>query len=238
MSLLPNTIFARKNMITKKGSDKKRENWEQEGLLMVKGQLKGRGISDERVLRAMEKVPRDKFVPQDYQESAHSDRPLPIGEGQTVSQPYMVGIMTQCLGLKGEERVLEIGTGSGYQSAVLMELARELFTIERIPSLGERAKSVLSELSYDRFHLKIADGTKGWPEEAPFDGIIVTAGAPDIPETLVGQLSEGGRLVIPVGSRFSQKLYRCSKKGKSYIKEENTMCVFVPLIGEFGWDDE
>lgn len=213
-------------------------NWELERLRMVEGQLKNRGISDERVLQAMRKVPRHKFVPQDCQESAYSDGPLPIGKGQTVSQPYMVGIMTQCLELKGEEKVLEIGTGSGYQSAILMELARELFTIERIPSLAERAKDVLSALSYNRFHIKVADGTKGWPEEAPFDGIIVTAGAPVIPETLINQLNEGGRMVIPVGSRFSQRLYTTIKKAGKIVQEKDTMCVFVPLIGEYGWDKE
>jgi protein-L-isoaspartate(D-aspartate) O-methyltransferase len=221
----------------KHDADRERD-WELERLHMVEDQLRSRGISDERVLKIMGKVPRHKFVPQDCQDSAYSDRPLPIGEGQTVSQPYMVGIMTQCLELKGEEKVLEIGTGSGYQSAVLMELARELYTIERIPSLAERAKNILSELSYDRFHAKVADGTKGWPEEAPFDGIIVTAGAPVIPETLIDQLSEGGRMVIPVGSRFSQRLYKSIKKAGKIIQEEDTMCVFVPLIGEYGWDKE
>ena len=227
----------RKKLMGKNSADKGRD-WELDRLRMVEGQLKGRGISDERVLQAMGKVPRHNFLPQDCQESAYSDGPLPIGEGQTVSQPYMVGIMTQCLELKGEEKVLEIGTGSGYQSAVLMELARELYTIERIPSLAERAKNVLLDLSYDRFHTKVADGTKGWPEEAPFDGIIVTAGAPVIPETLIDQLSEGGRLVIPVGSRFSQRLYKSIKKAGKIIQEEDTMCVFVPLIGEYGWDKE
>jgi len=227
----------RKKLMGKNSADKGRD-WELDRLRMVEGQLKGRGISDERVLQAMGKVPRHKFLPQDCQGAAYSDGPLPIGEGQTVSQPYMVGIMTQCLELRGEEKVLEIGTGSGYQSAVLMELARELYTIERIPSLAERAKNVLSELSYDRFHARVADGTKGWPEEAPFDGIIVTAGAPVIPETLINQLSEGGRMVIPVGSRFSQRLYKSIKKAGKIIQEEDTMCVFVPLIGEYGWDKE
>jgi protein-L-isoaspartate(D-aspartate) O-methyltransferase len=231
------TSNIQKKLMGKNSADKVRD-WELDRLRMVEGQLKSRGISDERVLQAMGKVPRHKFVPQDCQESAYTDGPLPIGEGQTVSQPYMVGIMTQCLELKGEEKVLEVGTGSGYQSAVLMELARELFTIERIPSLAERAKSVLSELSYDRFHLKVADGTKGWPEEAPFDGIIVTAGAPVVPETLIDQLNEGGRMVIPVGSRFSQRLYKTIKKAGKIIQEEDTMCVFVPLIGEYGWDKE
>lgn len=225
-------------MNSKRSADKKERDWEQERLLMVEGQLKSRGISDERVLQAMGKVPRHHFVPQDCRKSAYVDGPLPIGEGQTVSQPYMVGLMTQCLELKGNDKVLEIGTGSGYQSAILMELAGELYTIERIPILAEKAKGKLLELDYNRFHIKVADGTKGWPEEAPFDGIIVTAGAPEIPETLVNQLSEGGRLVIPVGTRFSQRLYKCVKKEGRCIQEENTMCIFVPLIGEYGWGDE
>lgn len=225
-------------MNSKRSTDRKEKDWKHERLRMVEGQLKRRGISDERVLQAMSKVQRHHFVPLDCRESAYIDGPLPIGEGQTVSQPYMVGLMTQCLSLKGDEKVLEIGTGSGYQSAVLMELAREVYTIERIPRLAESAKKNLLELGYDRFHMKVADGTHGWPEEAPFDGIIVTAGAPEMPDALVSQLSEGGRLVIPVGSRFSQRLYRCSKKMGRCIKEGDTMCVFVPLIGEYGWDDK
>jgi len=225
-------------MINNCGTDKKERDWHLERSQMVGGQLKSRGISDERVLQAMGKVPRHHFVPLVNRESAYIDGPLPIGEGQTISQPYMVALMTQCLELKGNEKILEIGTGSGYQSAVLMELAKELYTIERIQSLAERAKKNLLELGYDRFHIKVDDGTKGWPEEAPFDGIIVTAGAPEIPEILVNQLCDGGRLVIPVGSRYSQRLYRCIKRVGKCIKEEDTMCVFVPLIGEYGWDGE
>ena len=225
-------------MINNYSTDKKGRDWDLERSQMVGGQLKSRGISDERVLQAMGKVPRHHFVPLESRESAYIDGPLPIGEGQTISQPYMVALMTQCLELKGSEKILEIGTGSGYQSAVLIELARELYTIERIQSLAERAKKKLLELGYDQFHIKVDDGTKGWPEEAPFDGIIVTAGAPEIPEILVNQLSEGGRLVIPVGSRYSQRLYKCIKRVGRCIKEEDTMCVFVPLIGEYGWDGE
>jgi len=225
-------------MINNYSTDKKVRDWDLERSQMVGGQLKSRGISDERVLQAMGKVPRHHFVPLESRESAYIDGPLPIGEGQTISQPYMVALMTQCLELKGSEKILEIGTGSGYQSAVLIELARELYTIERIQSLAERAKKKLLELGYDQFHIKVDDGTKGWPEEAPFDGIIVTAGAPEIPEILVNQLSEGGRLVIPVGSRYSQRLYKCIKRVGRCIKEEDTMCVFVPLIGEYGWNGE
>ncbi len=223
------------NMGRKGSTDKEERDWEQERFQMVEGQLKSRGISDERVLHAMSKVPRHRFIPQDRIGSAYADGPIPIGEGQTVSQPYMVGIMTQYLELKGEERVLEIGTGSAYQSAVLMELVKKLYTIERIPELAERAKKKLLELGYNRFDIKVADGTKGWLEEAPYDGIIVTAGAPEVPDTLVDQLNEGGRLVIPVGSRFSQRLCKCVKKLGKCIKEEDIMCVFVPLIGEHGW---
>jgi protein-L-isoaspartate(D-aspartate) O-methyltransferase len=212
--------------------------FERKRLLMVESQLKSRGIKDKRVLQAMSKVPRHHFVPQDSRNSAYYDGPLPIGEGQTISQPYMVALMTERMELRGDEKVLEVGTGSGYQSAILMELARELYTIERISLLAERAKKKLVELGYDRFHIRIGDGTKGWPEEAFFDGIIVTAGAPVVPETLEQQLREGGRLVIPVGTRFSQRLYRCIKRKGKYSKEENTMCVFVPLIGEYGWEDE
>ena len=227
-----------KNMFSKQSAGKEEKDWEFERLQMVEGQLKSRGISDERVLKAMSKVPRHHFVPRDRAGSAYADGPIPIGKGQTVSQPYMVGIMTQCLRLKGDEKVLEIGTGSGYQSAILMELVKKLYTIERIPDLAEMAKKKLLESGYDRFDIKVADGTKGWPEEAPFDGIIVTAGAPKVPETLVGQLNEGGRLVIPVGSRFSQKLCTCVKKMDKCVKEEDIMCVFVPLIGEHGWENE
>jgi protein-L-isoaspartate(D-aspartate) O-methyltransferase len=211
--------------------------WEDERLRMVSEQLRKRGISDKRVLRVMEKVPRHLFVPSESRALAYADGPLPIGEGQTVSQPYMVAVMTQHLNLKGGEKILEIGTGSGYQSAVLMELGDELFTIERIHWLGERAKGRLLELGYRNFHIRIGDGTKGWPEAAPFDGIIVTAGAPSVPDVLVDQLNEGGRLVIPVGSRYSQALLTCVKKGEGCITDEDIMCVFVPLIGEHGWEE-
>jgi protein-L-isoaspartate(D-aspartate) O-methyltransferase len=214
------------------------KDWEFERLRMVEDQLRKRGIADERVLHAMGKVPRHLFVPQDSIHLAYSDGPLPIGEGQTVSQPYMVALMTQGLALKGAEKVLEIGTGSGYQSAVLMELVRELYTVERVHHLAERAEQQLVTLGYHRFHIRVADGTKGWPEEAPFDGIIVTAGAPAVPDTLLSQLNENGTLIIPVGTRYSQKLCKCTKRGNTYRSEEDTMCVFVPLVGEHGWEDE
>ena len=224
-------------MVKKPESEDTTPKWEDQRLRMVSEQLRKRRISDNRVLQAMEKVPRHLFVPSESRNLAYADGPLPIGEGQTVSQPYMVAVMTQHLSLKGGERILEIGTGSGYQSAVLMELGGELFTIERIPSLGERAKDRLLELGYRNFHIKIGDGTKGWPDAAPFDGIIVTAGAPSVPDVLVEQLNDGGRLVIPVGSRHSQALLTCVKKGEACISDEDIMCVFVPLIGEYGWED-
>ena len=204
---------------------------------MVEDQLRRRGISDPRVLEAMGKIPRHLFVPEDYRDSAYDDRPLPIGEGQTISQPYMVAIMTQSLELKGGERVLEIGTGSGYQAAVLAEVARELFTIERIPVLAERARKVLLELGYTNISFRTGDGSRGWPEEAPFDGIIVTAGAPEVPRSLKFQLREGGRLVIPTGPRYTQTLYKLTRRGDHFVEEDITGCVFVPLVGDFGWEE-
>lgn len=204
---------------------------------MVQDQLRGRGIYDERVLRAMQKVPRHLFVPADHLSSAYADGPLQIGDGQTLSQPYMVALMSQCLVLNGSERVLEIGTGSGYQSAILLELVDELFTVERIPALAAGAERILLKLGYGRFQIRVADGTLGWPQEAPFDSIMVTAGAPHLPEALMEQLKEGGRLVIPLGTRFSQKLCTYTKRAGSYLMEESTLCVFVPLIGADGWQD-
>jgi protein-L-isoaspartate(D-aspartate) O-methyltransferase len=212
--------------------------YQRERQAMVEDQLRRRGISDPRVLEAMEKVPRHLFVPEDYQASAYDDRPLPIGEGQTISQPYMVAIMTQSLELKGRERVLEIGTGSGYQAAVLAELARELFTVERIPGLTPRAEKLLRDQGYKNIFFRTGDGSRGWPEEAPFDGIIVTAAAPEIPPTFKSQLAEGGRLVIPTGPRFTQTLYKLIRQGDRFREEEVTGCVFVPLVGDYGWEDK
>ncbi len=214
------------------------QNFQRERLAMVEEQLRRRGISDLRVLEAMAKVPRHLFVPANYQPAAYEDRPLPIGEGQTISQPYMVAVMTQSLDLTGEERVLEIGTGSGYQAAILAELSQKIYTIERIPQLMEKARKVLQELGYTNISYRTGDGSKGWPGEAPFDGIIVTAGAPNTPETLKSQLAEGGRLVIPTGPRYTQTLYKVTRKGNHFLEEEITGCVFVPLVGDFGWKEE
>jgi protein-L-isoaspartate(D-aspartate) O-methyltransferase len=219
--------------------DKKAEesDYQSERLAMVEEQLRRRGISDPRVLEAMGKVPRHLFVPGDYQDSAYDDRPLPIGEGQTISQPYMVAIMTQSLELKGRERVLEIGTGSGYQAAVLAELSREVYTMERIPGLTQKAQKVLREQIHMNIFFRTGDGSKGWPEEAPFDGIIVTAGAPEIPQTFKSQLADGGRLVIPTGTRYTQTLYKLTREGDQFIEEDITGCVFVPLVGDYGWEE-
>jgi protein-L-isoaspartate(D-aspartate) O-methyltransferase len=205
---------------------------------MVEEQLRNRGIHDERVLRAMGRVPRHNFLPEDKRMLAYRDGPVPIGQGQTLSQPYMVALMSQCLALQGHEKVLEIGTGSGYQSAVLLELAAELYTVERIALLASQAEAVLHRLGYSRFYLRVGDGTEGWPAAAPFDAIMVTAGAPQIPESLVAQLAEGGRLVIPVGSRFSQILSTCIRHENGCVSESSTPCVFVPLIGRHGWQNE
>jgi protein-L-isoaspartate(D-aspartate) O-methyltransferase len=214
------------------------KDFREERLAMVEKQLRGRDIRDERVLAAMASVPRHLFVPPESQAEAYEDRPLPIGEGQTISQPYMVAVMTQSLVLKGEEGVLEIGTGSGYQAAILGELARSVFTMERIPVLQEKAERILQALGYEKIRCRLGDGTQGWPEMAPFDGIIVTAGAPEVPQTLKTQLSNGGRLVIPVGPRYSQSLLRVTREGNHFREEDLTGCVFVPLLGKFGWKEE
>ena len=214
------------------------QDFQKERLAMVEGQLRKRDIADPRVLGAMAAIPRHAFVSAEYQVAAYEDRPLPIGEGQTISQPYMVAVMTQSLDLKGEERVLEVGTGSGYQTAILAELAKTIFTVERLQALIQRAQKILQELGYANIFFFAGDGTKGWPEKAPFDGIIVTAGAPEIPQTLTSQLADGGRLVIPVGPRYTQTLYKVTRKGNRFTEEEITGCVFVPLVGDFGWKEE
>lgn len=204
---------------------------------MVEYQLKARGIKDLRVLMAMEKVERHLFVSDNLINMAYDDCALPIGEGQTISQPYMVAIMTELLELHGDEKVLEIGTGSGYQSAVLCILAKEVFTIERVKSLALLAEERFKRLGYVNIHVIISDGTLGLPEEAPFDGIIVTAASPRIPDIYVNQLKIGGRLVIPVGSRYSQMLYQVKNTPSGISTSISTPCVFVPLIGKYGWED-
>jgi protein-L-isoaspartate(D-aspartate) O-methyltransferase len=208
---------------------------------MVDSQIRSRGIGDERVLRAMEKIPRHLFVDEGLIDQAYNDSPLPIGEKQTISQPYIVAIMTEALELKGPEKVLELGTGSGYQAAILAELAERVYTIERIAPLAQKARKLLESLNYYNVVIRVGDGTYGWREESPFDAILVTAGSPSIPRTLVEQLAIGGRLVIPVGGRYSQsliKLTRLSENPDDVKKEDLGGCRFVNLIGEYGWKME
>jgi protein-L-isoaspartate(D-aspartate) O-methyltransferase len=202
---------------------------------MVETQLKPRGIADLRVLAAMLKVPRHLFVEEALRGQAYSDRPLQIGEYQTISQPYMVAVMTELLALQGPEKVLEIGTGSGYQAAVLAELAAEVLTIERLPGLLARARQTLLDLGYHHVRGKLGDGSLGWPEEAPFDGIVVTAGSPEVPRTLVDQLKIGGRLVIPVGDQELQTLKVVTRTERGVKETGSIRCRFVRLIGQEGW---
>jgi len=204
---------------------------------MVTEQLMARGIKDPRVLAAMRKVPRHLFVEEALAARAYGDYPLPIGEKQTISQPYMVALMTEALALQPKDRVLEIGTGSGYQTAILAELCSKVFSIERIKILAERAERILSELGYSNYLIRVGDGSNGWKEEAPFEGIMVTAGAPRVPKALLDQLSEGGRLVIPIGDEFSQSLTKIVREGGEYRYSNLTGCIFVKLIGDQGWKD-
>jgi protein-L-isoaspartate(D-aspartate) O-methyltransferase len=199
---------------------------------MVEQQLKPRGIKDERLLAAMAMVPREAFVPADERGDAYEDGPLPIGFDQTISQPYIVAFMTEQLRLKPSDRLLEIGTGSGYQAAVLAELVADVYTIEIVEPLAKTAEATLQRLGYKNVHLKIGDGYQGWPEEAPFDAIIVTCAPDKVPEPLVDQLKDGGRMVIPVGERFAQQLYLLEKKN-GQLKESATLPVrFVPMLRE------
>ncbi|MFQ5722341.1 MAG: protein-L-isoaspartate(D-aspartate) O-methyltransferase [Candidatus Aminicenantales bacterium] len=196
---------------------------------MVKSQIKNRGIKDERVLEAMKKVPRHMFVSKEMLPYAYSDEPLPIGHGQTISQPYIVAYMTEALHLTGKERVLEIGTGSGYQAAVLAEIAKEVYTIEILEELSLKAQRILSQLGYENIYFKIGDGTLGWPEYAPYDGIIVTAAPSKVPEALQKQLGIPGRMIIPVGSAF-QELILITREKKKFKKKKLLPVRFVPLI--------
>ena len=220
-------------MILKNNSD--RQAWARER--MVDRDIKPRGIKDQRVLDAMLKVPRHLFVGDTQRMNAYEDHPLPIGEGQTISQPYIVALMTEALKLTGNETVLEIGTGSGYQTAILAELAARVYSIERIPSLTGRARKVIDDLGYKNVLVKLSDGTMGWDEYAPYDRILVTAGAPSIPEPLVDQIALGGILVIPVGSNSSQELVRITKMEDGSVNEDRMGgCVFVRLVGKHGWE--
>jgi protein-L-isoaspartate(D-aspartate) O-methyltransferase len=207
---------------------------------MVDGQLRARGIVDQRVLKAMEKIPRHLFVDEVLVEQAYNDNPLPIDSRQTISQPYIVALMSEAMELAGKEKVLEIGSGSGYQTAILAELAERVLTVERIAALAARARKVLESLNYYNVAIRVGDGTYGWREESPFAAIMVTAGAPRIPKLLIEQLVVGGRLVIPVGNRGAQvllKLTRLSLDPEDLKQEDLGGCRFVDLIGEYGWDN-
>ena len=194
-------------------------------------------IRDERVLAAMAHIPRERFVPPEEQELAYEDIPLPIGLGQTISQPFIVALMTEALELTGSEKVLEVGTGSGYQAAILAELARLVITVERLPALTEGAKRALDSLGYTNVVVHLAEETLGWQAEAPYDAIMVTAGAPRVPVDLLAQLAIGGRLVIPIGSRYVQELYKVTKRRKKNIVQNLGGCRFVSLIGEGAWEE-
>ena len=205
---------------------------------MVKKQIETRGITDPRVIAAMLKVPRHLFVSDALSDQAYGDFPLPIGEQQTISQPYIVAEMTQSLNLNEEDRVLEIGTGSGYQAAILAEIAFRVYTIERIYSLYSKARSLFDRLHYHNIVMKYSDGSLGWESESPFDAIIVTAGSPDVPNTLISQLAMGGRMIIPVGNKHSQDLIKLYRDERGIHKTNLGGCRFVKLLGEHGWREE
>jgi len=204
---------------------------------MVKNQLAPRGMTARDVLRVMGKIHRHLFVEEALVGEAYNDHPLPIGHKQTISQPYIVALMTQALGLKGAEKTLEIGTGSGYQTAILAELSKKVYTVERIGPLLEKAKRLLGSLGYANIQFKAFDGTLGWEDYAPYDAILVTAGAPKLPEPLLNQLSERGRLIIPIGDKYSQELFKVIKEKDAYRKENLGGCRFVDLIGVHGWKE-
>jgi protein-L-isoaspartate(D-aspartate) O-methyltransferase len=205
---------------------------------MVAEQIAGRGVRDPRVLAAMRSVPRHLFLPPEARGAAYADSPVRIGEGQTISQPYIVALMTELLEVSPEDKVLDVGTGSGYQAAILGRLAAEVHSIERFPSLAEAARTTLADLGYDDIHIYIGDGTLGYSPEAPYDRIIVGAAAPAVPPALKAQLADGGRLVLPVGSRVSQHLEIWDRVGDNFRKKDNIPVIFVPLIGEAGWQLE
>ena len=204
---------------------------------MVRKQIEARGISDRNVLAAMGKVPRHMFVSEALMDQAYGDFPLPIGEQQTISQPFIVAEMTQALQINSEDRVLEIGTGSGYQAAILAEIAFRVYTIERIHSLLIRARTLFDRLQYHNIVTRLSDGTTGWLDESPFDAIIVTAGSPKIPDTLINQLAVGGRMVVPVGDQHSQELIKMTKDETGIHQISLGGCRFVKLIGEHGWGE-
>jgi protein-L-isoaspartate(D-aspartate) O-methyltransferase len=203
---------------------------------MVDEHLVGRGVTAPGVLAAMRRVPRHRFVQEALRARAYGDHPLPIGEEQTISQPFIVGFMTSLLELTGREKVLEVGTGSGYQTAILAELARRVCSIERLPRLAERARTVLESLGYDNVWVRVGNGALGWPDEAPFDRIIVTAGGPSIPPPLVQQLADGGRMVLPIGRPDNQVLTVVDNVGGDIRQRTHGECKFVPLVGKYAWE--
>jgi protein-L-isoaspartate(D-aspartate) O-methyltransferase len=203
---------------------------------MVEQQLRQRNITDERVLKAMQEVPRHRFVPEHLQNSAYTDGPLPIGDGQTISQPYIVAYMSQLLDLGPEDRALEIGTGSGYQAAILAHLAKRVYSVERIERLAEQARKTLRGIGINNVEVVVRDGSSGLPEHAPYAGIIVTAAAPQAPEPLKKQLADGGKMIIPVGSRGGQVLERWTRRGDEFEVDQLSPVAFVPLLGNHGWD--
>lgn len=203
---------------------------------MVEYQIANKGIDDKNVLNAMRSVPRHHFLPEEARAYAYVDRPVRIGSGQTISQPYIVALMTSLLGVKSHHRVLDVGTGSGYQAAILGELAAEVHSIERHPELAKRAEKTLNELGYENIHVHVGDGTQGYVPAAPYDRIVVAAAAPEVPDPLLAQLAPDGRLVIPVGSRHSQHLEVWNRTGEDFKKSTSIPVVFVPLIGAEGWE--
>ena len=205
---------------------------------MVKDQLRARGIRDEGVLQVMGKIPRHLFIEEALADEAYDDHPVPIGEKQTISQPYIVALMTEALELTGKENTLEIGTGSGYQTAILAELSNSVYTIDRIESLLLNARKILAQLGYDNIVFKVFDGTMGWEDYSPFDAIMVTAGSPSLPRPLLDQLADNGRMIIPVGDRHTQELIKVIRRGKRLEQESLGGCRFVNLIGVHGWRDE
>jgi len=210
------------------------DSWEAARHRLVE-ELRTLGIRDERVLEVLHEIPRHEFVPEAYREHAYENRPLPIDEGQTISQPYIVALMTEALRLRPQDRVLEIGTGSGYQTAILASLAAEVYTIERFPTLLEKARARLEALGFKNVRYKCGDGTVGWPQFAPYDGIIATGSVPRVPPSLKEQLADGGRLVIPVGGRHYQTLQLVERRDNAYVERDLCECSFLPLIGEEGW---
>lgn len=209
--------------------------FEEQRAWMVRTQLEHWGVHDQRVLEVMGALPRERFVPASERSSAYYDGALPIGEEQTISQPYVVAHMTELLALHGDEKVLEVGTGSGYQTAVLARLAAHVFTVERIATLSQQAAQILADLQLDNVTLRVSDGSLGWPENAPYDAILVTCAAPQLPAPLLEQLADGGRMVMPVGPRGAQDLVRVIRQGDALNEERLSPVAFVPLIGQHGW---